>query len=139
MEEFFRESQEIMRVKMTDYSRPDDSAFGDLHDIAHETNLTPAFIAFVHASKHWTAIRRYLSGKSLEGENIMDRLHDLQNYCAIMYTLINEPITLGIDVAAGPDRSVVVESPTTHAGIPSIPEPRIEGTKWVQTEEPEDG
>jgi len=85
---FFTHSMNELTRKAPDYKGPDGQAFGDLGEIARDMECSIERVALIHASKHWTAIKRYLLGNELKSENIRKRLMDLANYCAMIDVLI---------------------------------------------------
>jgi len=86
---FFDECKKILDSKGRDYS-PKNEAFGEVHEIAKELEISPEKVLWVYLRKHYTSIKKFIRDKQLHSEPMETRLYDLANYCALLFALIED-------------------------------------------------
>lgn len=88
-EAFRTECKIITDTKGKDYS-PDGIAFAEIKETAKELDIRPEQVLYVHLKKHLSAVKAYMKHGKAASEPIEERLKDLANYCALLYTLLQE-------------------------------------------------
>lgn len=94
VEETFRQTQQLLRVKGGEYS-DDQDRLANFGRAALLTGMPRLSVAFVYLSKHYDAISREVRDRAAgitreKSESLEGRIHDLINYCLLLKAIIRE-------------------------------------------------
>jgi hypothetical protein len=88
-EQMVAEETELLDKKGREYAADDDA----LHNFKSKVDIgvSPLQVAMIFMDKHYSSIKSYVKlGHELSEESIEGRIHDMRNYLALLYMLIQE-------------------------------------------------